>query len=80
MKIENLDAIEALEGFLQGNQAVAFSVLGNKPERYQFIRKTLVKFDYMTLSKKDKGELRWNYGDSLLNYGDSLLNAFNYRP
>ena len=55
MKIENLDAIEALEGFLQGNQAVAFSVLGNKPERYQFIRKTLVKFDYMTLSRKDKG-------------------------
>ena len=55
MKIENLDTIEALEAFLQGNQLVAFSVLGNKVERYSFIRKTLVKFDYITLPRKDKG-------------------------
>jgi len=55
MKIENLDTIEALEEFLQGNQLVAFSVLGNKTERYRFIQKTLVKFGYITLPKKDKG-------------------------
>lgn len=55
MKIENLKTITALEGFLQGNQLVAFSVLGNKTERYDFIRKTLVKFHYLTLPKKDKG-------------------------
>lgn len=55
MKIENLDTIEALEEFLLGNQLVAFSVLGNKMERYRFIRKTLVKFDYITLPRKDKG-------------------------
>jgi hypothetical protein len=55
MKIENLDTIEALEEFLLGNQLVAFSVLGNKTERYSFIRKTLVKFDYITLPRKDKG-------------------------
>ena len=55
MHIENLNTIEALAEFLQGNQPVAFSVLGNKAERYNFIRKTLVKFSYMTLSKKDKG-------------------------
>lgn len=55
MKIENLDTIEALEEFLLGNQLVAFSVLGNKTERYRFIRKTLVKFDYITLPRKDKG-------------------------
>jgi transposase InsO family protein len=55
MKIENLDTIEALEAFLLGNQLVAFSVLGNKTERYSFIRKTLVKFDYITLPRKDKG-------------------------
>ncbi len=30
MKIEKLTTIEALEEFLQGNQLVAFSVLGNK--------------------------------------------------
>ena len=55
MTIKNLDTIETLEAFLQGNQPVAFSVFGNKTERYNFIRKTLVKFNYMSLSKRDKG-------------------------
>ncbi len=52
MTIKNLNTIEA---FLQGNQPVALSVLGNKTERYNFIRKTLVKISYMTRTKKDKG-------------------------
>jgi len=52
MKIENMDTIEAL---ILGNQLVAFSVLGNKTERYHFIRKTLVRFDYITLPRKNKG-------------------------
>jgi hypothetical protein len=55
MKIENLKTILALEEFLQGNHQVAFTVLGSKTERYNFIRKTLVKFSYITLPKKDKG-------------------------
>ena len=55
MKIENLKATESLEEFLQGNQKVAFSVLGSKTERYHFIRKTLIKFSYITLPKKEKG-------------------------
>ena len=55
MTIKNLKTIENLEAFLQGNQLAAFSILGNKTERYEFVRKTLVKFSYITLSKKDKG-------------------------
>jgi hypothetical protein len=55
MKIKNLNTIEALEDFLNGSLPVAFSVLGDKTARYNFIRKTLVKFGYATLSKKDKG-------------------------
>ena len=55
MNIENLTTIEDLENFIQGNQTVAFKVLGNKNERYQLIQKTLIKFRYLTLSKKDKG-------------------------
>jgi len=55
MKIEHLKTIEALESFLEASQPVVFSVLGNKTERYHFIRKTLVTFRYATLSKKDKG-------------------------
>jgi hypothetical protein len=55
MAIENLTTIEALEGFIQGNQAVAFTVLSDKHERYLFVQKTLIKFRYITLSKLDKG-------------------------
>lgn len=55
MTIENLTTIEALENFIQGNQAVAFTVLGDKHERYLFIQKTLIKFRYITLKKPDKG-------------------------
>ena len=39
MTIKNLTTIETLENFIQGNQAVAFTVLGDKSERYQFIQK-----------------------------------------
>jgi hypothetical protein len=34
MNIENLTTIEELEHFIQGNQALAFTVLGDKNERY----------------------------------------------
>ncbi len=57
MNIENLTTIEDLEHFVQGNQAVAFTVLGDKHQRYQFIQRTLIKFRYFTLSKPDKGAL-----------------------
>jgi len=55
MNIENLKNIEDLEQFIQGTQAVAFTVLGDKNERYQFIQNTLVKFHYLTLNKSEKG-------------------------
>lgn len=55
MNIENLTTIEELDNFNQGNQAIAFTVLGNKQERYQFIQQSLIKFRYITLSKPDKG-------------------------
>ena len=57
MKIENLKTIESLDNFLQGNHEVAFSVFGNKTERYHFVCKTLIKFSSITLSKKDKGKV-----------------------
>ena len=55
MKTSDLKTPEELEQFLLGNQKVAFAVLGKKTERYDFIRKTLVKLRYTTLSKKHKG-------------------------
>jgi hypothetical protein len=36
MTIEDLKTIDKLEAFLEGSQPIAFSVLGNKNERYWF--------------------------------------------
>jgi len=55
MNIENIKTIEDLENFIQGNQTVVFTVLGDKHQRYQFIQKTLIKFRYITLKKANKG-------------------------
>jgi len=55
MNINKLNTIEALEDFLQGNQAIAFAVLGDKNERYQVIQSMLVRLGYITLSKLHKG-------------------------
>ena len=43
MNIENLTTIEELERFIRGNQAVAFTVLGDKNERYQIHSKDIDK-------------------------------------
>ena len=58
MNIQKLDTIQLLEDFINGNQAVAFAVLGNKGEKYTFIRKTLVKHRYIRQSKREKGVIR----------------------
>jgi len=58
MKLDNINTFEAIEKFLEGNQPVAFSVLGNKQERYTFIRKKLVQLSYLTASKREKGLLK----------------------
>jgi hypothetical protein len=58
MNSENLTTVESLDQFLQGNQAIAFSVLRDKTERYLFTQKILVIFMYQTCSKKDKGSIR----------------------
>ena len=55
MNVDKITTISSLEDFLNGNQSIAFSVPGGKPERYQFIQKALVKFRYMTCSKHEKG-------------------------
>ncbi|MBL1260537.1 MAG: hypothetical protein COB33_008400 [Thiotrichaceae bacterium] len=54
MRIRNLNTIALLDTFLPDNQHAAFSVWGNKAERYHFIRKTRVKFSYKPSLKKRK--------------------------
>ena len=43
MKLEQLNTLEAIAQFLEGTQAVAFSVATSKQERYRWVQKTLVK-------------------------------------
>ena len=55
MKLEDLTTVDQLTDFLTGTQAVAFSVLSNTDAGYRWIQGELVKFQYLTCSRKDKG-------------------------
>jgi len=55
MKLEQLNTLDAISQFLQGMQAVAFSVATTKQERYCWIQGVLVKHQYMLLGKADRG-------------------------
>ncbi len=57
MSLEQLITIGAIKQFLEGTQAVAFSVATHKKERYSWLQSTLVKHHYMQLSKTDKGTI-----------------------
>lgn len=72
MTLDQLDTLDAINNFLEGNQRVAFSVQGSKAERYQFIRKTLVHFVYYKASKSEKGLLR-QFLAKITSYSNSQL-------
>lgn len=55
MSLDQLTTIDAIRQFLDGTQAVAFSVATTKQERYRWVQKTLVKHRYLSLSRADKG-------------------------
>ena len=56
MNDNHLKTLEQVRAFLDGTQAIEFS-LTTKTERYDFIRRTLIRFTYHRLSKPDKGLL-----------------------
>jgi hypothetical protein len=55
MSFSDFTTIEHLEHFLQGTQPCVYTILSSKDERYEWIQKTLIQFNYMTLRKRDKG-------------------------
>lgn len=57
MKLEQLDTLEDICNFLEGTQAVAFSVATSKQERYRWVQKILVKHQYIALGKVDRGTI-----------------------
>ena len=54
MNLKALKNTEELQSFLEGSQAVAFSLPGKKEERYAFIQSTLKQFHYRAITKRQK--------------------------
>ena len=57
MNANELTSIDQVRAFLSGTQRVAFEVAGDKQSRYDWLRRTLVKFNYSDCGKSDKGIL-----------------------
>ncbi len=57
MKLEELKTIKQLSEFVDGTQKVIFQIKGNKSEKYKFITKQLVQWQYSKRCKKDKSVL-----------------------
>lgn len=55
MNIDNLMSVSDIEAFLNGSQAIAFSVASSKDERYAFIERILKRFGYARLKRQEKG-------------------------
>ena len=57
MNANELTSIDQVRALLSGTQRVAFEVAGDKQSRYDWLRRTLVKFNYSDCGKSDKGIL-----------------------
>ena len=57
MNANELTTIHQVRAFLAETQQVAFEVAGDKQSRYDWILRTLVKFDYLGCGKADRGVL-----------------------
>ena len=55
MNEKDLVSLDQVAQFLDGIQAVAFSVLSAKDDRYKWVQRTLIRFDYDTLKRPGKG-------------------------
>ena len=55
MNLQDLKNTQELQTFLEGAQAVAFSVPGDKSAYYAFIQSILKQFHYRALKKRQKG-------------------------
>lgn len=54
MNLKELKNTHELQTFLDGSQAVAFSIPGNKSARYAFIQSILKQFHYRALKKRER--------------------------
>ncbi len=54
MNDAQLETLDQIRQFLEGTEAISFQI-ENKKTRYRWMLHTLVKFQYLKLSKTDKG-------------------------
>ena len=76
MSLEQLTTLDAIKQFLEGTQAVAFKVATDKPERYRWVQKTLVKHRHLQLGKTDRGTVTPPLPDE----GNRLLSGPDQAP
>lgn len=57
MKLDALNNLSDISNFLCGSQAILFTVLSDKDERYNQVEMILKRFNYTHLSRSDKGVL-----------------------
>ena len=57
MNANDLTSIDQVCAFMSGTQRVVFEVAGDQQGRYDWVRRTLVKFDYSGCGKADRGVL-----------------------
>ena len=55
MNEKDLVSLDQVAHFLDGTQAVAFTVLSDKNDRYKWIQRTLIRFNYGALKRSEKG-------------------------
>ena len=55
MNEKDLISLDQVAQFLDGTQAVAFTVLSDKDDRYKWIQRTLIRFEYDKLKRPGKG-------------------------
>jgi len=72
MKLSELKTLEDVQGFLDGTQRVAFQVLSTQEERYRWIQRILVQFNYQTSRRSSKKLVR-QFLRKVTNYSDSQL-------
>ena len=61
-----------LKTFLEGSKEISFESLNSKKEKYNWIREILVRFDFRSLKKKDRGVVR-KYLKKISGYSDSQM-------
>jgi len=61
-----------LETFLGGTKEIVFSSLNSKKEKYNWIREILVRFNFRSLKKKERGVVR-KYLKKISGYSDAQL-------